>query len=196
MSASPAELVGRLGANDANERAKALALLVAQGSAAVPALTDALAAEDARVRVQAARGLAEIVDPSSADALAAATGDADEDVRGHAAAGLVRMRDPRALDALVRTIDDAPDVLHHPYTLSVYGLIDLGEAALPAVAPLLSAEDPNTRLRAFVVLRSVVSQREDWEALWDALGRYDPSAEPDARDAAAARWADWIRDRG
>jgi HEAT repeat protein len=192
-----AELVGRLSADDANERAKALAALVGLGPAAVPALEDALRHGDGLVRAQAAQGLAEIADPASAESLAAVTGDGDPDVRAHAAAGLARIGDPRALDALVRTIDDAPDLAHHPYTLSVYGLIDLGDTALPAVVPLLSADELATRRRALLVLRSVVSAGgADWDRLWSELGRYDPEAAPAERDAAAGRWAAWVAEHG
>ena len=194
MTTPPEELIRHLGSDDFNERARALAALVARGRSAAPSLAQALGEPGDLVRAQAAQALAEIADPDSADVLAAATDDGNADVRAHAAAGLARVGDPRAVDALVRTIDDLPDLEHHPYTSSVYGLIDLGRPSLPAVAPLLSADDPMTRLRAFVVVRSVVSTMDDWNALWDSLGRYDPSAEPADREAAAERWRAWIRE--
>ena len=109
------------------------------------------------------------------------------------AAGLGRVGDPRAVEALVRTIDDRQDVLHYPYTSSVYGLIALGAPALPAVAPLLDASNPVTRQRAYAVLQSVVEAMPeigDWQGLWERLGRYDPH--DDAQAAAAAQWRDWI----
>jgi HEAT repeat protein len=185
------ELIERLRSDDSNERAKALAALVGEGRAAVPALLRALDDPDAGVRAQAARALVEIADPETADRLAAATEDTDPGVRGHAARGLARLGDPRALDALVRTIDDLPDPLHHPFTGSVYSLIDLGAPALPAVAPLLESDDPTTRLRAFMVVQSVVSAAENWSAVWDATGRYDPNAE--SSDASAL--TRWIHER-
>jgi HEAT repeat protein len=162
-------MIEQLGSDDANERAKALAALVMQGRAATPALIEALRSDDERVRAQAAQGLSEIADPESADALAAA-GD-DEAARGYAAVGLARIGDPRALDALVGTIDDLEDPLHFPYTAAVYALEALGQAAVPAVVPLLDAENPNTRQRAQLVLRSAVPGSEDWDA---------------------ARWAAWV----
>jgi HEAT repeat protein len=197
MTASPSDLIERLRSADFNERAKAFAALVGQGRSAAPALVRVLEEPDDLVRTQAARALSEIADPGTADALAAATNDGNANVRAHAAAGLARIGDERAVEAMVRTIDDLPDLMHHPYTSSVYGLIDLGRPSLPAVAPLLSADDPMTRLRAFVVVRSVVSALEegsDWNALWDSLGRYDPDAERAEREAAAELWTDWIRD--
>ncbi len=161
MSESARGLVERLRSEDFNERAKALAALVAQGTSSVPALTQALAGGDERVRAQAAKGLAELADPGSADTLAALTYDSASEVRAQAAAGLARIGDARAIEALVRTIDDAPDELHHPYTLSVYCLIDMGDAARAAVMPLLSADDPNTRARASLVLHSVAPRVEE-----------------------------------
>jgi HEAT repeat protein len=194
-SASVAELVGRLGSPDFNARALALAELVEHGNAATAALVDMLDGPDAALRAQAARGLAEIADPASAAAMAAALEDSSPDVRGHAAHALVRMGDPRAVEALVRTLDDVPDLLHDPYTLSAYALIDLGRAALPAVAPLLMADDPATRERAFLVVRSVVEQLPgagEWDQLRRSLGSYDPRGDNPERDRAAGEWQTWI----
>jgi HEAT repeat protein len=199
VTSSPAELVRGLGADDPTERARSLAALVVLGSAAVPALLEALDRPgDGEARRLAAQGLAEIGDPRTADALAAASTDADPEVRGQAALGLARIGDRRALEALARTIDDLPDPLHHPYTGAVYALIDLGPPALTAVAPLLSAEAPATRQRAFAVVQSVVAAMDgtDWAALWVELGRYDPAGDDTAREAAATQWARWIRNRG
>jgi HEAT repeat protein len=150
---STPDLIEQLRSDDFNARAQALAALVGQGPSAAPFLVDALKTE--ALRAHAARALSEIAEPSTADALAAALDDPDPEVRGHAAVGLARLRDPRALDALVRTIDDLPDPLHHPYTASVYALIELGTPALEAVEPLLAADDPTTRERAVLVARSV-----------------------------------------
>jgi HEAT repeat protein len=122
------------------------------------------------------------------------TRDGNPDVRAHAALGLARVGDRRATAALVRTIDDLPDIEHHPYSLSVYGLIDLGLPALPTVVPLLSAVHAITRQRAFEVVRATVTATGwDWPALWTSLGRYDPDTEPAEREAAAAQWAAWCR---
>jgi HEAT repeat protein len=195
MSEPHADLVERLSDPDFNERAKALAALVRAGRPASPALAGALDSEDDAVRAQAARGLAEIADAATADRLAAATHDRDPVVRASAALGLARINDDRAVEALVRTLDDFPDFEHDPYTSSVYALIDLGRPALPAVAPLLSAEDPTTRVQAWAVVTGVLQDEADaWVPLWESLGRYDPSADEEQREAAATRWQAWIRD--
>jgi HEAT repeat protein len=195
VSPTASELIERLGSDDFNERARSLAALVGLGRGAAPALRKALDDGDPTLRAQAARALSEIGDPDSADVLSAATADPDNAVRAYAAVGLARLGDTRALDALVSTIDDLPDPLHHPYTASVYALIDLGSASLPAVAPLLRAESAATRERAFLVVRSVVSATEDWTPLWERLGRYDPNGDQVARDAAARQWEERIRAR-
>ena len=194
--ASPVEdLVKRLGSADFNARALALAELVQRGRDATAALTQALESPDDRLRAQAAQGLAEIADPDSAETFAQLLNDSNGEVRARGAQGLARLNDARALDALVRTIDDFADLLHHPYTLSTYGLTRLGPTALPAVAPLLKADDPLTRQRAFLVISSVVSQTpegKDWEQLWRSLGSYRPGGAAAEREHAAALWLDWI----
>ncbi len=52
-----------------------------------------------------------------------------------------------------------------------------------------------TRARAFLVIRMVVSalpETNDWQALWRALGSYDPAATGPERERAAQQWRDWI----
>jgi hypothetical protein len=196
MTASIPELIDQLDAPDGNTRARALAALVMQGRAAAPNLELVLANPNPRMRASAAQGLAEIADATSAEALFKASYDSDEEVRSHASHGLARIGDPRALDALLRTFDDFPDVLHGPFTLSAYGLINMGRGALPAVAPLLKSPRPMTRARAFAVIAGAVSalpEGRDWAGLWRSLGRYDPNADAADRDRAADLWIDWCR---
>lgn len=187
---------GGLDAADSTDRASALAALVMAGRASSPTLQRALASPDADVREKAAEGLAEIADPSTAEALAAALADAESRVRARAAQALASIGDPRALDALVGTIDDYPDELHPPHTVATYVLIARGRDALPAIVPLLDAPNPVTRQRAFVVLETLVSampEAGDWGSLWQSLGAYDPKEADDAvREAAGAKWQQWI----
>lgn len=192
------ELVKQLNSPDPNQRALALAELVHEAGSAVPVLTEALASPDVRLRTQAAQALAEIADPASADAFFQALSDSDEAVRARAAQGLARIKDQRAIKALVQTINDFPDVLHAPYTLSTYLLIEAGPDALPAVAPLLMSSDPLTRERAFLVVRTIVSELPEvanWEQLWESLGRYDPNGAAYERDHAAVQWLTWVDER-
>jgi len=182
-----AALVERLGSTDFNARALALVELVRRGRAAAPALSVALDSGDPEVRLQALRGLAEIADPASAASFARFLDAPDERLRAFAAQGLSRIGDPRALEALVRTIDDYPDVLHDLYTPAVLELIGRGQAALPAVAPLLAAPNPLTRAHALLVVRRIVEANPrlgTWEALAARLGPFDPSAPPPIRAAA------------
>ncbi len=198
MASAIPELVEQLRSVDFNARALALAALVRRGKAATPALVEALRSPDDGLRMQAAQGLAEIADPACAETFADALRDSNKQVRARAAQGLARIKDGRALDALVQTIDDFPDVLHSPFTLSAYELIDIGPIALPAVAPLLRSADPMTRAHAFVVVRSIVSQLPeagDWDQLWRSLGCYEPFGADPQRDRAADQWLTWIRQR-
>lgn len=196
MTDSTQVLVEQLSAPDFNQRAIALAALVKQGKKATPALLTVLKSTDVQLRIQAAQGLSEIADTVSADALAQALQDNDDKVRAYAAQGLARMNDSRAIDALVSTINDFPDLLHVPYTLSVYILIESGPSVLPKIAPLLRSPNPMTREHAFLVIRSIVSglpEAEDWNQLWQSLGSYDPKGvDVSARDRAAHQWANWI----
>jgi HEAT repeat protein len=194
-----AELVAALAGGHFNERALALAELVARGRESTAALLSAFPTAEPEVRARIAQGLAEIADPASADTLAAMLDDSDERVRARGAQGLARMHDPRAVDALLRTIDDYPDVLREPDTLATDGLVDLGPQVLPRVAPLLKAPDRMTRSRAFLVIRRLVPRLpggDDWKPLWESLGRYDPGAPQPDRDAAADRWREWIANPG
>ncbi|MGZ9005247.1 MAG: HEAT repeat domain-containing protein [Burkholderiales bacterium] len=194
MQPSIDALIADLGSPDFNQRAKALAELTRRGREAVPALLPLLDTPDTALRFQATRALSAIADPACADAFARLLHDPDERIRAHAAQGLARVRDARALDALVGAIDDYPDVLREPFTPAVDELIAYGRAALPAVAPLLDAPNRMTRVRAFLVIREVLSAQKDadWQALSNQLGNYDPSADGPQREKAARLWQDWI----
>jgi HEAT repeat protein len=175
--------------------------LLRLGKPAVPVLVQALTHADARTRRLAAEGLGELRElrePASADALFAATRDSNGEVRARAATALHKLGDPRALTALVATLNDYPDELHNPYTASMYPLMNGGPAVLPLVAPLLLAADLDSRERAFLIVRAVVSRhykQEAWTTLWETLGRYDPAAPQAARDDAARQWQDWVSRR-
>lgn len=192
------ELVEQLSSPEFNTRALALAELVRQGKAATPVLVEAFNSPVDRLRAQVAQALAEIADPASADTLAQALDDDNKEVRARGAQGLARINDSRALDALVRTINDLPDVLHHPYTLSLYELIRLGRPALPAVAPLLKSADPITRERAFLAVGTIISslaEGKDWQQLWQSLGSYDPNGPSPQRERAADQLIGWVNQK-
>jgi hypothetical protein len=191
--------VVQLGDRDANTRALALAGLVRAGPAAAPVLLEALPQTPPPVRALLAQGLAEIAAPGSAEPLAALLDDPDPLVRGRAAQGLAALGDARATAALVRTLDDLPDVLHWPYTVAAYLLIERGPAVLPMLADRLLADDPVSRMRAVEVMRRVLqAQRGEagWQALVDELGRLDPDAADAAAREVAGRWRRWIAAQG
>jgi hypothetical protein len=108
---------------------------------------------------------------------------------------------------LVAAINEHPDLAHGDYTPAVHALVRAGLPALPAVLPLLEADEPYTRLRAQRVLEGVtrawvkartpavpLSRRADreWQKLWQANGSYDWQAAPGGRAASVARWRAWL----
>lgn len=120
--------------------------------------------------------------------------DPDEDVRAQAALRLAELADPYALEALIRTLDDGAGPNHVDMTPAVSALGAMGDRALPALIPPLSAEDELTRLHAQRALEGVLEQRADPRAEMAAIGyRYD--AVPDARAAAVARLRQAIEGR-
>jgi HEAT repeat protein len=169
MTRTVDELVADLSSADSVSIDQALGLLASYGTRATAALLPLLDHDDAELRVRAARALAQIADPSSADRLARALGDSDARVRAQSAWGLFRMHDPRALDALIETIDDAPHLMRVDYTLATDGLIATGAAALPRVAALLSAPSEETRSRARLVILAIAQKLPaDEAAAWRA----------------------------
>lgn len=190
-----AQLRARLLDPDPDVSSAALAQLIGMGKAATPLLIEALGHANARTRRIAAEGLGDVADRGSADALHRATQDSSGEVRARAATALHRLADPRALAALIATLDDYPDVLHSPYTASMYPLMRSGKAVLPLLLPLLRANEAVTRKRALLILKAVVSQHyapQDWDALWQKLGGYDAAAPQAERDKAAQQWQDWL----
>jgi HEAT repeat protein len=194
MVASIRHLVELLSDDDFEVAADALDKLVHHGKAATPALLEALKSDNEKVRVLVAEGLEAISDPAAADSLFAALDDPNEQVRAQAAAALTHMEDPRAIDALVRTIDDFEDILHAPYTLSTDNLMAWGPEVLPAVAPLLKADNPMTRMRAFEVVKAIAPKMSggDSDKLKKLLDGYKPEAPASERDPIAAKLIDAI----
>jgi hypothetical protein len=190
-----AQLQARLLDPDQDISGKALGELIRLGKTATPVLLAALTHANARTRRLAAEGLGEIADRASADALHRATQDSSGEVRARAATALHRLNDPRAWAALIATLNDYPDILHSPYTASMYPLMRAGKTVLPLLMPLLRASDAATRQRALLILKAVVSKHyvpRDWDALWQKLGSYDPAAPQAERDRAAQQWQDWL----
>lgn len=195
-TATPMEQIKeRLYSTDQDTSGLALGELIRLGKQATPVLLEALTHSNPRTRRLAAEGLSEIADPASADALFQATHDTNPEVRARAATALYTLGDKRALTALVATLDDYPDILHNPYTASMYPLMRGGKEVLPLVVPLLQAPNDLTRERAFLIVKAVVSklpQGQDWNQLWQSLGSYDPAGPKAERDKAAQQWEQWL----
>ncbi|MCW5317440.1 hypothetical protein GTQ43_27620 [Nostoc sp. KVJ3] len=195
-TATPMEQIkARLYSTDQDTSGLALGELIRLGKKATPVLLEALTNANPRTRRLAAEGLSEIADPASADALFQATHDTNPEVRARAATALHQLGDKRSLPALVATLDDYPDILHNPYTASMYPLMRGGKEVLPLVIPLLQAPNDLTRERAFLIVKAVVSklpQGQDWNQLWQSLGSYDPAAPEAKRNKAAQQWQEWL----
>jgi HEAT repeat protein len=121
--------------------------------------------------------------------------DSHPEVRARAATALYILNDPRALNALVNTLNDYPDILHNPYTASMYPLMRGGREVLPLVIPLLKSPDALTRERAFLIVQAVVTklpEGTDWNQLWRSLGSYDPKSSETEWANAAQQWEKWL----
>jgi HEAT repeat protein len=133
------QLMADLGNKDAGKRMHARAALVQLGSAAVPALLNALDAPQQHARWEAAKALAEIADPAAAQGLADALGDEDEDVRWVVAEALIALGREATKPLLSKLAEsELPDGLyrgaHHVlHDLARHGDLD------PVLAPVLRA---------------------------------------------------------
>jgi HEAT repeat protein len=180
-------LVAQLGSADQDEQAQAMAGLVGAGRRATGPLVDTLRSADAGVRAHAAQALAEIGDPAAEATFRELLGDAIGTVRARGAQGLAAIGAAGAVDALAATIDELPDLLHYPYTLSVRALIAMGWSVVAApVSRLLTADDPVTRARAVLVLRSLLEDPAVPPDVAEALDHFDPAADESTRAPAAA----------
>ncbi|GBD85730.1 putative lyase [bacterium BMS3Abin02] len=90
-------------------------------------------------RVVAASALAELGDPSTADALLAALGDRVPEVRVQAADALAGLKDPRAVPPLVKLLEEETDWNASRIADS---LVKLGTVSVPVLARYLILSDP------------------------------------------------------
>ena len=195
--------LARLRSPDVLAQNEALSALVRAGRPAVAPLAGLLDAQPAGVRAQAMYALAQIADPSAADAFARGLDDQDERVRAYAATGLAALGSPGALRALLATIDDGAEPAHADVTPAVGALAGLGRRAIPALLDLLESERETTRLHAQRALEAILEREHGFvpgrgfpapaeeaamRAEWRANGSYDYAAAPAARAAAIAAW--------
>lgn len=188
-------LIDGLGAADSKLRSQSVAQLVALRGEAVPRLRKATESPDPEIRMLAFRALHEIGDPACAMVFKHALDDVDERIRAYAAQGLARIADPQAMEALIATLNDFPDVLRQPSTPATDTLTEMGPRVLPKMVELLKSDAPMTRMRAFLVIRNVVTpdlRQGGWEMLWQQLGEYDALATKEKRQPAVQRWHNWI----
>lgn len=123
----------------------------------------------------------------------------------------IRDIDAAALADLIAAIDAEPDLLHAESTPATEALIDIGEAALPGLIPLLVSSSEDTRMRAAHVLEMVTMELfgfrrgkgwDDfaheirWRDFWSAMmgPAIDDGGEPGAA-ARVAHWRSWLDHR-
>jgi HEAT repeat protein len=112
MEQSLANLIQELRSDDGLKRKRAWATLTLLGEPAVLRLRDLLSSENKRVRWEAARGLAAMIDPGSVQAFVGLLGDEHAEVRWLAGSGLISLG-PRSVVPVLMSLIQHPDSLGH-----------------------------------------------------------------------------------
>jgi len=135
------QLVADLGSKDAGERLAARSALVQIGSAAVPALLNALDAPDQHVRWAAGKSLTAISDPSAAEKLVDTLDDKDSDVRWVAAEALIALGRDAVQPLLSKlTHSDPPGGMYQSAHHVLHDLVKRSDLA-PLLTPVYQALD-------------------------------------------------------
>jgi HEAT repeat protein/energy-coupling factor transporter ATP-binding protein EcfA2 len=116
------------------------------GSAAVPALSNALNSSDVRIRQNAAELLGRIGDPSSALSLLSSLADTNENVKDRAAQALQELGED-AIPRLIAAIDDTNATVRYNALME---LARLGDVVIPHLNIAIS--DPNESVRSNATL--------------------------------------------
>jgi HEAT repeat protein len=149
----------------------------------LPTLLQSLASRDAVVRRAAAKGLAQVEEPHVLQPLLDATTDEDAWVRYFAARAIGEHRDARALDQLTRLAFD--DAAGHVRLAAVDALGRTGHrSAIPALAALATAEDPE-RAEAAIRALAAVRSEDGWPPLESALREGDEPRRTAAAEAVS-----------
>jgi len=107
-----ADLIEALGSDDGLKRKRAWETLTLLGEPAVLRLRALLSSGNKRIRWEAARGLAAMVDPGSVEAFVELLGDEHSEMRWLAGTGLVSLG-PRSLVPVLMSLIQHPDSLGH-----------------------------------------------------------------------------------
>jgi HEAT repeat protein len=126
--------------------------VVQLGSAAVPALIQALGDADWNVRRAACEALGEIGDASAVPALIQALGDWAESVRRAACEALGEIGDASAVPALLQALGDKNEDVRRA---ACEALIQIGAPAVPALTQAISEWDADMRCAACWVLGEI-----------------------------------------
>jgi len=167
----------RVGASDA------LAML---GDAAIPALAESVADEDANVRAAAAEALGSSSNVAAVAPLIGILSDEAEPVRFAAARGLVRLED-LAVPELVQRLETDDTGLQIAIS-AILGQI-ANQAAVPALYTLLGSENETVRLTAGAALHSLwIASREQAEPLQGVSSLFVMTFTPEPEDDELQRW--------
>ena len=107
-----ADLIEALGSDDGPKRKRARETLTLLGEAAIPLLRDLLSSANKRTRWEAAKTLAAMIDPASAEALVGLVTDEYSEVRWLAASGLINLG-PRSVTAVLESLIRHPESAGH-----------------------------------------------------------------------------------
>jgi len=106
------DLIEVLGSDDGLKRKRARETLALLGEPAVLRLRELLSSGNKRIRWEAARGLAAMVDPGYVQAFVELLGDAHSEVRWLAGSGLISLG-PRSVVPVLKSLIQHPDSLGH-----------------------------------------------------------------------------------
>jgi HEAT repeat protein len=141
--------ISSLGLSDPHVVQASREQVLSHGDAAVPALIEALDADDEALRQSAASTLGLLGDPRATSAVAALLHDASSTVRRHAAEALARLAPDQARRALVAGLRrESSNLVRLEAVRSLVRLAKMGhDEALPTLLDRLSDEDENARVR-------------------------------------------------
>lgn len=198
--------IAELRSADTSTQNKGIEKTIQLGSTAVPELIKLLNTATTN-HSQAMFALSQIADKQAASAFTKGLSHHNEWVRTFAAQGLARINHPEAFSACLQTLNDGSDELHLDMTPSVTALAAMGLIAVPALLDRMMDKDEISRLHAQRSLELFINQRHGFSAgqgfpsktdeaaaraEWQAHGNYDYNADEATREAAIAKWQQWL----
>ena len=136
------DLIEALGSDDGPKRKRARETLTLLGEAAIPLLRDLLSSANKRTRWEAAKTLAAMIDPASAEALVGLVTDEYSEVRWLAASGLINLG-PRSVAPVLGSLIRHPESLGNQQAARrvLRGLSSDNDVLAEIVGPVVDALD-------------------------------------------------------